>query len=71
MLITRRKPGQWVTVTHAASGDVLRVFVLRVYEHAGADWEVGPNVDVGLDDPGRLFTVEKFRPRSGPARSGK
>ena len=64
MLVLKRKEGQWVQVTHAASGDVLRI---RVYD---INYGTPPRANLAFDDAPRLFTIERperhERPRDEP-----
>lgn len=49
MLVLRRKPGQWVTVTHTETGDVLRI---RVYHSRNER-----DIEMAFDDTLRNFLI--------------
>ena len=53
MLVLKRKEGQWVQVTHAASGDVLRI---RVYDITNG---LPPRANLAFDDSPRNFILER------------
>ena len=53
MLVLKRKEGQWVEITHSASGDTLRV---RVYDIAG---EFPGRANLAFDDAARNFEIER------------
>lgn len=67
MLILGRRDGQWVTVIHDASGDVLRIRISNVRGRVGAD---APRCDLGFDDPDWRFLIDRARhPGPAPAAS--
>jgi hypothetical protein len=67
MLVLRRTEGQWVEITHAATGDVIR---FRVYDLAGGDPEVPGRVHLAFEDRARNFAVERpERARRAAARA--
>lgn len=53
MLVLRRTEGQWVEITHQASGDTLRI---RVYD---LDRGGGRHVHLAFDDAPRHFAIER------------
>jgi hypothetical protein len=53
MLVLKRKEGQWIEVTHAASGDTLRI---RVYDICG---DFPGRANLAFDDPTRLFEIQR------------
>ena len=58
MLILRRKEGQWISLTHEASGDVIRIRVANVRARFPGQ------LDLVFDDDARHFLIE--RPERGP-----
>jgi hypothetical protein len=68
MLVLRRTEGQWVEITHAATGDVIR---FRVYDLAGGYQQVVPGrVHLAFEDRARNFAVERpERARRAAARA--
>jgi hypothetical protein len=67
MLILGRRDGQWVTVVHDASGDILRIRVSNVRGRVGDD---APRCDLGFDDPDWRFLIDRPR-RSEPQRPSR
>jgi hypothetical protein len=53
MLVLKRREGQWVDITHPASGDVFR---LRIYGITAG--EPG-RVNIAFDDPDRNFEIRR------------
>lgn len=55
MLILKRKEGQWIEVTHASSGDVMRIRVCQITTP-----EYGPGyLNLAFDDAARNFEIER------------
>lgn len=52
MLVLKRRDGDWIDVTHAASGDVLRI---RVYAIDGPPGRA----NLAFDDDPRNFLIER------------
>lgn len=57
MLVLRRTEGQWLEVTHEASGDVLRLRVCDLTSH---------RVNLVFDEPARRFRIERSERRQRP-----
>lgn len=53
MLVLKRKDGQWVEITHAKSGDVLRI---RLYDVQGG---LPGRANLAFDDEARNFAIER------------
>jgi sRNA-binding carbon storage regulator CsrA len=52
MLVLKRKDGDWLTITHEASGDRLRIRVQKI--------QIDPRqADLVFDDAPRKFTIER------------
>lgn len=51
MLVLRRKEGQWLEVTHAKSGDRMRIRVYNIIDSG--------QVDLAFDDDARNFTMNR------------
>jgi hypothetical protein len=53
MLVLKRKEGQWIEITHARTGDVLRI---RLYDVCGG---LPGRANLAFDDPARNFAIER------------
>jgi hypothetical protein len=63
VLVLKRKNEQFVEVTHVKSGETFRVYTKNI--QGGAD---GGTVQLGFDDPGHLFQIERPE-RARPQRA--
>lgn len=50
MLVLSRRSGQWVELTHAASGDTVRIRVYNIIHN---------RADLAFDDDARHFLIER------------
>ena len=53
MLVLKRKEGQWVEVTHEASGDVLRIRTCEITPGRPS------HLNLAFDDEARNFAIER------------
>lgn len=62
MLVIGRGAGQWISVTHEASGDPMMIGVARIYRARNGR----VMVDLTFDDPPRAFAIDRpgRRPRA-------
>jgi hypothetical protein len=60
MLVLKRKEGQWIEITHARTGDVLRI---RLYDVVGG---LPGRANLAFDDPARNFAIERPERRLAP-----
>jgi hypothetical protein len=71
MLVLRRKEGQWVELTHAKSGDAIRIHVCNIRSRPPG------RLDLAFEDDARNFTIVREEqlaipataPATPPARS--
>jgi hypothetical protein len=61
MLVLKRKEGQWIEITHAKTGDVLRI---RLYDVCGG---LPGRANLAFDDPTRNFAIQRPERRLGLA----
>lgn len=54
MLVLKRRDGQWVEITHVASGETVRV---RAYQIDGRTSP--PTVNLAFDDDAKHFRIER------------
>jgi hypothetical protein len=62
MLVLRRKRGSWVEITHAASGDVIRIKIHLVIPSTG-------RVDLAFEDDARHFQIDREERKPIPSPS--
>jgi hypothetical protein len=59
MFVVKRYNGQWLKITHVASGDVMRI---RAYDIKPA--KNGGRVSLACDDAARLFQIDRVNDMS-------
>ncbi len=53
MLVLRRKEGQWIEITHVATGDVIRIRTYNIRARYPGQ------LDVALDDQAHNFLIQR------------
>jgi sRNA-binding carbon storage regulator CsrA len=57
MLVLKRKDGQWINITHAKTGEVVRMHIYNLKNG---------QVDIAFDDASRNFDIQRPDRKQGP-----